>query len=106
MQLLLLDTPEFASGIGKAISERLAAGGATVAIVDRNAEGAAAVAAAVSGVAITADLMEPGVIPFSRLNRRTNELGSEKPTRMHTSCTLWRPVASSSCALRKRTCTR
>lgn len=49
-----------ASGIGKAISERLAAGGATVAIVDRNAEGAAALAAAIGGIAIPADLMDPG----------------------------------------------
>ena len=49
-----------ASGIGKAISERLAGGGATVAIVDRNADGAVAVAAAIGGLAVHADLMAPG----------------------------------------------
>ncbi|MFO1539566.1 MAG: 3-hydroxybutyrate dehydrogenase [Chloroflexota bacterium] len=49
-----------ASGIGRAISERLAAGGARVAIVDRNAEAARAVAAAIGGHAVIADLVAPG----------------------------------------------
>lgn len=49
-----------ASGIGRAIAERLASGGGRVAIVDRNAEGAAAVAGALGGIAVHADLMQPG----------------------------------------------
>ncbi|MFN8623510.1 MAG: 3-hydroxybutyrate dehydrogenase [Chloroflexota bacterium] len=49
-----------ASGIGRAISERFAAGGARVAIVDRNAEGAAAVATSIGGIAVAVDLVAPG----------------------------------------------
>ncbi len=43
-----------ASGIGRAIAERLASGGARVAIVDRNADGAAAVAGMLGGIAVHA----------------------------------------------------
>ena len=49
-----------ASGIGRAIAERLAAGGARVAIVDRNAAGAGAVAASIGGIAVPAELTAPG----------------------------------------------
>ena len=46
-----------ASGIGKALCERFAAEGAAgIAVVDRNAEGAEAVAGAVGGLAIPCDL--------------------------------------------------
>ena len=49
-----------ASGLGRAIAERLAVGGARVAIVDRNADGAHVVADAIGGLAVAADLMAPG----------------------------------------------
>lgn len=49
-----------ASGIGRAIAERLAAGGARVAVVDRNAVGATEVAAAIDGLAVPVDLMDAG----------------------------------------------
>jgi 3-hydroxybutyrate dehydrogenase len=45
-----------ASGIGKAIAERLAAEGATVAVVDRDAERAAETARSIRGLSIVADL--------------------------------------------------
>lgn len=45
-----------ASGIGAAISRRLADEGAAVAVLDRDGDGAAAVAAAIGGVALTADV--------------------------------------------------
>src|SRR6478672_1103638 len=64
-----------ASGIGRAITERLAEGGATVAIVDRNAEGAAAVASAVGGIAIAADLMQPGAAAEA-VSRVTAQVGA------------------------------
>jgi len=47
-----------ASGIGKAVAETLAAEGARVAVVDRNAEHGRAVAAAIDGHFIAADLSQ------------------------------------------------
>ena len=51
-----------ARGIGAAIVRRLAAAGATVAILDREADGARAVAAEVGGVAIAVDLADPAAV--------------------------------------------
>jgi pyridoxal 4-dehydrogenase len=45
-----------AQGIGRAIAEKLKAEGASIAAVDQNGEGAAAVAKALDGLAITADI--------------------------------------------------
>jgi 3-hydroxybutyrate dehydrogenase len=47
-----------ASGIGRACAERLAADGAHVLVVDRDAHAAGAVAAAVGGTAVTVDLSD------------------------------------------------
>ncbi|MGY1886160.1 3-hydroxybutyrate dehydrogenase [Blastococcus sp. SYSU DS0753] len=47
-----------ASGIGRACAVRLAADGADVVVVDRDAEGARAVAGDVGGTAVTADLSD------------------------------------------------
>jgi len=46
------------SGLGKATAEAFAAKGARVAVLDRNAEAAAAVAAAISGLALAADVAD------------------------------------------------
>lgn len=51
-----------ASGIGRAIALKLAQAGATVACVDRNAEGAAATAQAAGGSAHGTDLADPAQI--------------------------------------------
>jgi 3-hydroxybutyrate dehydrogenase len=51
-----------ASGLGQAIAERLAAGGARVAVVDRDAAGGERIAAAIGGIAVSADLTEPGAV--------------------------------------------
>jgi 3-hydroxybutyrate dehydrogenase len=51
-----------ASGIGRAIAERLAAGGARVAVVDRDEAGARAVARSVDGAPVAADLTRPGAV--------------------------------------------
>lgn len=64
-----------ASGIGRAISERLAAGGARVAVVDRNADGARAVADAIGGRAVVADLVAPGA-PAAAVAETTAALGA------------------------------
>src|SRR5690606_25878673 len=50
------------SGIGAACARRLAAEGAKVLVVDRAAEPAAKVAAEVGGVAVVADLTDPGFV--------------------------------------------
>jgi len=47
-----------ASGIGAAAARRFAAQGATVAVLDRNADGAAAVAAEVGGISIPVDVAD------------------------------------------------
>jgi 3-hydroxybutyrate dehydrogenase len=63
-----------ASGIGRAIARRLAADGARVAVVDRDAEGAARVAHEIAGVAVTADLTVPGA-PEAALAEVVSALG-------------------------------
>lgn len=50
------------SGIGAAVCRIFAAGGAAVTVLDRNAEGAAAVAAEVGGRAVTADVRDPDAV--------------------------------------------
>jgi 3-hydroxybutyrate dehydrogenase len=47
------------SGIGRACAVRLAAAGAVVTVIDRNAESAKAVAAEIGGHAVAADLSDP-----------------------------------------------
>jgi len=51
-----------ASGIGAAVATRLAEGGATVTILDRDEEGAAKVAAALGARHLVADLADPAAI--------------------------------------------
>jgi NAD(P)-dependent dehydrogenase (short-subunit alcohol dehydrogenase family) len=51
-----------ASGIGAAAVRRLAAAGARVAVVDLDADGAAALAAEVGGVALPADVTDPAAV--------------------------------------------
>ena len=46
------------SGLGKATAEAFAAKGARVAVLDRNAEAAAAVAAAIGGLALAGDVAD------------------------------------------------
>ena len=50
------------SGIGRACAEQLSACGAKVVVLDRDEAGAAAVAEAVGGTAVVADLSDPGVV--------------------------------------------
>jgi 3-hydroxybutyrate dehydrogenase len=50
------------SGIGRACARRLAAAGAKVLVVDRDAAAAAAVAAEAGGVAVVADLADPASV--------------------------------------------
>ncbi|WP_219471013.1 SDR family NAD(P)-dependent oxidoreductase [Nonomuraea rhizosphaerae] len=50
------------AGIGAACARRLAAGGARVLVADKSGEAAGKVAAEVGGVAVTADLSDPGFV--------------------------------------------
>ena len=50
------------SGIGRACAEQLSVCGAKVVVLDRDEAGAAAVAEAVGGTAVVADLSDPGVV--------------------------------------------
>jgi NAD(P)-dependent dehydrogenase (short-subunit alcohol dehydrogenase family) len=50
------------SGIGAAVCRRFAADGATVAVLDRRADAAEAVAAEVGGVAVAADVADPAAV--------------------------------------------
>lgn len=52
-----------ASGIGAAVVRRLAGGGARVAVVDRDSDGAGRVADEVGGVALPGDVSDPEVMP-------------------------------------------
>ena len=51
-----------ASGIGEAVARRLAAAGVRVGVVDRDAQGAAHVAAAIDGHAVTCDVTSPEAV--------------------------------------------
>ncbi|MGH9211271.1 MAG: SDR family NAD(P)-dependent oxidoreductase [Acidimicrobiales bacterium] len=51
-----------ASGIGRAVCERFAANGASVAVLDRDAEGAAAVADEVDGLAYAVDVRDAAAV--------------------------------------------
>lgn len=51
-----------ASGIGRAVCERFAAEGARVAVLDRNGDGARAVADAVGGVAVEVDVRDAAAV--------------------------------------------
>ena len=50
------------SGIGRACATALAGGGARVLVLDRDADAAGEVAAAVGGEPVVADLSDPGVV--------------------------------------------
>lgn len=63
-----------ASGIGAAVARRLAAEGAKVAVVDRDADGAVAVAGEVGGVAIVANVADPDAITAA-MTQAIDELG-------------------------------
>lgn len=63
-----------ASGIGAAVCRRLAADGVTVGVLDRDAEGAAAVAAEVGGLALPADVAKSDELEAA-LGRAAAELG-------------------------------
>src|SRR5437764_1375689 len=68
------------SGIGLAISERLALDGAAVAIFDRDGESAEAAAAKIGGgtaIGVTVDVIPPGFIdtPMLRASERAGHLG-------------------------------
>jgi NAD(P)-dependent dehydrogenase (short-subunit alcohol dehydrogenase family) len=62
------------SGIGAEVGRRFAAGGAKVAVLDRDAARAAAVAAEVNGLAITADVADPEAVNAAVATTR-DELG-------------------------------
>jgi meso-butanediol dehydrogenase/(S,S)-butanediol dehydrogenase/diacetyl reductase len=80
------------SGIGEATCRRLAADGARVAVLDRNADAATRVAASVKGIAVVADVREPSeaiadaASQLGGLNALVNNagLGSLKPLEDHT----------------------
>ncbi|MEV0588888.1 3-hydroxybutyrate dehydrogenase [Nonomuraea sp. NPDC050310] len=66
------------SGIGRACALRLAGAGARVLVVDKNAESAGKVAAETGGVAVAADLAEPGFaerLPDERVDIVVNNAG-------------------------------
>ena len=63
-----------ASGIGEAVCRRLAADGVAVAVLDRNADGAARVAQEIGGLALVADVGD-SVALEAALEQATAELG-------------------------------
>ena len=63
-----------AGAIGRAIAERLVAGGARVAILDRNEAATLETAAALGGLAVTVDLVAPGA-SAAAVARVRDELG-------------------------------
>ena len=63
-----------ASGIGEADCRRLAADGVAVAVLDRNADGAARVAQEIGGLALVADVGD-SVALEAALEQATAELG-------------------------------
>lgn len=63
-----------AAGIGRATAERFAAEGARVAVLDIDGEGAAAVATAIDGVPIVADVADPDACA-SAMSEATDALG-------------------------------
>jgi NAD(P)-dependent dehydrogenase (short-subunit alcohol dehydrogenase family) len=63
-----------ASGIGEAVARRLAADGVAVAVLDRNAEGAARVADAIGGHALVADVADSEALE-SALAEASAQLG-------------------------------
>ncbi len=63
-----------ASGIGEAIARRLAAGGAAVAVLDRNDDGARRVAEDIGGLAVAVDVGDP-VALTAAIEQASDELG-------------------------------
>ena len=63
-----------ASGIGEAVARRLAADGAAVAVLDRDAEGAARVASDIGGLALVADVGDSAALEEA-LERAAEQLG-------------------------------
>lgn len=63
-----------ASGIGEAVARRLASDGIAVAVLDRNAEGAARVADEIGGLALVADVADSAALEAA-LERASVELG-------------------------------
>ncbi len=62
------------SGIGRAVAHRLTAEGARVAVLDRDGERAAAVAAEIGGFGLQVDVTDPGALG-SAVDRAAAELG-------------------------------
>jgi meso-butanediol dehydrogenase / (S,S)-butanediol dehydrogenase / diacetyl reductase len=91
-----------ASGMGAASVRAFAARGAQVAIVDRNAEGAEAIAAAVGGLALAGDVSQSAFCneavaavfqQYGRLDVLVNAAGIIKRTgAIHTSDEAWRQI--------------
>jgi 2,3-dihydro-2,3-dihydroxybenzoate dehydrogenase len=64
-----------ARGIGQAIATALAAAGATVAVIDKDSDGAAAAAKELGGPSVTADLTDPDEVERA-LSEIVDELGA------------------------------